>query len=139
MSLRIKSTAAILPRHTAAGTGDCRVVTGTVVDGSVGVSGEVVVAVAVAFDEAVGTVTALTGTLQVSPDPLHSTLNVVDAVTSCRTPETFTRYISGAKEEVSTSKDQVFLPPLPATTFTVPLAPDNPDDCVLVVGIYDDE
>ncbi len=106
----------MLPIHTATGTGERGVVTGILVDVSIGVSGIVVIVVAAVILMITGAVVvadASAGTLQVSPVPLHTTLNVVDAVTSCRTPETFTMYSSGVKLEVSTSKDQVFKPLLP--------------------------
>ena len=127
----------MLPMHNTTGTGDCCVVTGMLVEGTTVVSGIVVVVVValVTVGAVVATVDASAGTLQVSPVPLHTTLNVVDVVTSCRTPETFTMYPSGVKLEVSTLKDHVFMPLLPATTLTVPLVPEKPDGCVFEVGV----
>ena len=72
--------------------------------------------------------------------PLYSTtLKSWLAVTSCwlwsPIAETVTMYSSGVNVMVSTGKDQVLMPPVPSTTFTVPAAPENSPETSFGVGL----
>ena len=83
---------------------------------------EVVMTGVVLGSDIVVTFVVVTGVFPVGGS-FSNRLNEVDPVTSMMVPDTLTRYSSGLNADVSTSKDQRFIPPLPGCTVTVPDEP----------------